>query len=65
MRAATLWCTERGIDEMRLHNAASSADAAGAWEALGFEVVEHVRRRSLREAPSRSTAQPMVHAEAR
>jgi ribosomal protein S18 acetylase RimI-like enzyme len=45
--AAEAWCDERGITEMRLHSATSSADAVGAWDALGFEVVEHVRRRTL------------------
>jgi GNAT superfamily N-acetyltransferase len=45
--AAEAWCDARGITEMRLHSATSSADAVGAWDALGFEVVEHVRRRTL------------------
>ena len=43
--AAERWCDERGIDEMRLHNASSSHVAAAVWGALGFEVVEQVRRR--------------------
>ena len=47
MRAAEAWCAERGLEEMRLHNASSSATAQGAWSALGFEIVEHVRRRAL------------------
>jgi hypothetical protein len=37
----------QGITEMRLHSATSSSEAASAWDALGFEVVEHVRRRPL------------------
>lgn len=41
------WCRERGLDEMRLHNAPESGTAGPAWQALGFEVVEHVRRRSI------------------
>jgi ribosomal protein S18 acetylase RimI-like enzyme len=41
------WCRERGLDEMRLHNAADNPLANAAWEALGFEVVEHLRVRSL------------------
>lgn len=41
------WCAERGLREMRLHNVPSSAAAAGAWTALGFDVIEHVRLKSL------------------
>lgn len=37
------WCGERGLGEMRLHNVGSRESAAGAWDALGFEVVEQVR----------------------
>lgn len=37
------WCRERGLGEMRLHNVGSSESSAGAWDALGFEVVEQVR----------------------
>ncbi len=47
VRAAEEWCDERGLGEMRLHNAASSRIAADAWGALGFEVVEQVRRRAV------------------
>jgi GNAT superfamily N-acetyltransferase len=43
---ASEWCAERGLEEMRLHNAPSTGVAGLAWDALGFEVVEHVRRRS-------------------
>jgi GNAT superfamily N-acetyltransferase len=50
LAAAEAWCDERGIDEMRLHNATSSAVAERTWSALGFEVVEHVRRRATRVA---------------
>ncbi len=53
VRAAENWCDERGLGEMRLHNAASSRVAAAAWGALGFEVVEQVRRRTVRR-PSES-----------
>lgn len=42
------WCAERGLEEMRLHNAADNPLANAAWEALGFEVVEHLRVRPLR-----------------
>jgi ribosomal protein S18 acetylase RimI-like enzyme len=52
--AAEAWCEERGITEMRLHSATSSAEAVGAWDALGFEIVEHVRRRTLASAHSQS-----------
>jgi len=47
VRAAEEWCAERGLGEMRLHNASSSRVAVAAWSALGFEVVEQVRRRTL------------------
>ena len=48
LAAAEAWCTDRGLEEMRLHNAADNPLANAAWEALGFEVVEHLRVRSLR-----------------
>lgn len=48
LAAADWWCAERGLDEMRLHNAADNPLANAAWEALGFEVVEHLRLRRLR-----------------
>ena len=44
---ATRWCRERGITEVRLHNAANNATANAAWEALGFEVVEVLRVKAL------------------
>jgi ribosomal protein S18 acetylase RimI-like enzyme len=50
LAAADRWCAERGLDEMRLHNAADNPLANAAWEALGFEVVEHLR---IRRLPSR------------
>lgn len=40
---ARRWCDERGLREMRLHNVPDHDDASAAWDALGFEVVEHVR----------------------
>jgi GNAT superfamily N-acetyltransferase len=52
LAAAESWCAERGIDEMRLHNASSSMAAEQAWSALGFEIVEHVRRRAVGAAVS-------------
>jgi GNAT superfamily N-acetyltransferase len=48
--AADRWCEEQGIGEMRLHNSATAAVAEQAWSALGFEIVEHVRRRPLHTA---------------
>ncbi|HEY6224902.1 MAG TPA: GNAT family N-acetyltransferase, partial [Gemmatimonadales bacterium] len=62
---AVQWCGERGIDEIRLHNAVSSPEARQAWETLGFEVVEQVRRRALGDRPRHPTPQPLSHAEAR
>lgn len=48
LAAADEWCVDRGLEEMRLHNAADNPLANAAWDALGFEVVEHLRVRSLR-----------------
>ena len=48
LAAADGWCAERGLEEMRLHNAADNPLANAAWAALGFEVVEHLRVRPLR-----------------
>jgi ribosomal protein S18 acetylase RimI-like enzyme len=45
--AADEWCEERGLGEMRLHNSVFSHEARQAWDSLGFEVVEEVRRREL------------------
>jgi len=50
LAAADRWCEEHGIAEMRLHNSATAAVAEQAWSALGFEIVEHVRRRPLQTA---------------
>lgn len=47
LRAAEDWSRARGLDEMRLHNVADSESAEGAWSALGFRVVEHVRLRRM------------------
>ena len=44
---ATDWCRRRGLTEVRLHNAADNATANAAWDALGFEVVEVLRVKSL------------------
>lgn len=45
--AAERWAGSRGLKQMRLHNVAGSANAEGAWSALGFGVVEQVRLRNL------------------
>jgi GNAT superfamily N-acetyltransferase len=45
--AAERWCDERAISEMRLNNSTRSASARDAWQALGFESVEEVRRRAV------------------
>jgi len=47
MGAATGWCEARGLAEIRLHNAPENPLSSAAWEALGFEVVEHLRFRRL------------------
>jgi ribosomal protein S18 acetylase RimI-like enzyme len=47
MGAAERWCRERGLDELRLHNAADNPLSNATWEALGFEVAEHLRVRRL------------------
>ena len=41
------WSRARGLDQMRLHNVAGSADAERAWDSLGFAIVEQVRLRHL------------------
>ena len=47
LSAAETWCSERGLREMRLHNAADNSAANAAWDAMGFEVVEHLRVREI------------------
>lgn len=64
LAAAEQWCDARGLGEMRLHNSSISGVAAEAWSALGFEVVEHVRRRAL-ATPSASRGLSREHVEAR
>lgn len=44
------WCTERGLDEMRLHSVVGDAVSEAAWDALGFGVVEYVRMRRVVES---------------
>lgn len=45
--AAETWCRNRGLTELRLHNAADSETSNAVWDALGFEIVEHLRIRPL------------------
>jgi GNAT superfamily N-acetyltransferase len=61
LAAADNWCAERGIDEMRLHNTMESV-AAQVWGALGFDVVEQVRRRPLaaRAQPTERSSGPHI-----
>jgi GNAT superfamily N-acetyltransferase len=45
--AAERWSRDRGLREMRLHNAADNEVAGHAWQALGFDVVEVLRIKEL------------------
>jgi ribosomal protein S18 acetylase RimI-like enzyme len=63
LAAAEDWCEERGLGEMRLHSSTTSPVAIDTWDALGFEVVEHVRRRAL--ASAAHGLEPHAHAESR
>lgn len=47
--AAEQWCRGRGLGELRLHNVADDPVANAAWGAMGFEVVEVVRMKSIRK----------------
>ena len=47
--AARSWCSERGIDELRLHSVADDPGSNAAWDRLGFTVVEHMRRHAIEE----------------
>jgi ribosomal protein S18 acetylase RimI-like enzyme len=44
---AMAWCEAHGVSEVRLHSAVGNAAAARAWQALGFDVSEELRRRPL------------------
>ena len=41
------WCSDRGLTELRLHNAPENPLSTAAWSALGFDVVEHLRMRRI------------------
>jgi GNAT superfamily N-acetyltransferase len=62
MAAAEQWCETRGLGEMRLHNVNTSAVAQQAWSSLGFDVVEHVRRRPLAGGGTRRPSRTGLHA---
>ena len=47
VEAAREWCIERGLDEMRLHSVAGDPTSNAAWDALGFTIVEHMRRAAV------------------
>jgi ribosomal protein S18 acetylase RimI-like enzyme len=47
MQAAERWCRDRGLRELRLHNAATNPLSNATWDALGFEIAEHLRIRPL------------------
>jgi aminoglycoside 6'-N-acetyltransferase I len=53
--AARSWCAERGLDEARLHSVADDVGSNRAWDALGFDVVEHMRRSVIRPDDLQST----------
>jgi ribosomal protein S18 acetylase RimI-like enzyme len=53
--AARNWCAERGLDEARLHSVADDEGSNRAWDALGFDVVEHMRRSVIRPDDLQST----------
>ena len=45
--SARTWCAERGLDEVRLNSVAGDEGSNRAWSALGFEIVEHMRRSAI------------------
>lgn len=47
LEAAEGWCRERGLEELRLHNAVENDEANATWEAFGFRAVEVLRARPL------------------
>ena len=51
VEAAREWCIERGLAEMRLHSVAGDPTSNAAWDALGFTIVEHMRRADV-DAPA-------------
>ena len=47
MEAAERWSADRGIAELRLHNAAENDVASAVWSSFGFQAVEVLRIRPL------------------
>jgi ribosomal protein S18 acetylase RimI-like enzyme len=47
MEHAEAWARDAGLEEFRLHSVATSDAANSAWDALGFEIVEHLRSRPV------------------
>jgi GNAT superfamily N-acetyltransferase len=47
MEHAEAWAREAGLEEFRLHSVATSDATNSAWDALGFEIVEHLRTRPV------------------
>ena len=52
--AARSWCAERGLEEARLHSVADDDGSNRAWRALGFDIVEHMRRSAITPGDLRS-----------
>ncbi|MGI8498453.1 MAG: GNAT family N-acetyltransferase [Gemmatimonadaceae bacterium] len=48
LHEAERWCHLRGLDEMRLHNSVENPVSNASWDALGFEIAEHLRVRPVR-----------------
>ena len=44
------WARQRGLTEMRLHNATDNPATRSAWDQLGFEINEEVRLKLLSKA---------------
>ena len=47
LERAEAWARSVGLDEFRLHSVADGEAANRAWDALGFEIVEHLRVRAV------------------
>ncbi len=47
VQEAEAWCRLRGLHELRLHCTVENAEGNAAWESLGYEAAEVVRRRTL------------------
>ena len=58
LAAAEGWCVERGLTELRLHNAADNPVANAVWAAFGFQAVEVLRLRPLDAAALVAPAPP-------